>query len=136
MGTRRDDITSSQRAQIAIRALSPDRLWGTVSRLAEEYDVSRKTVYDIAAVGERALMAGLEPGPHGPSPVEKTVWVDRNRLVRSTVVLTEVGVSQRDVSFCLDELLDTELSTCWVNAELAMVDKIAARVNGQWEPMV
>ena len=134
MGTRRDDITSSQRAQIAIRALSPDRLWGTVSRLAEEYDVSRKTVYDIAAAGERVLMAGLEPGPHGPSPVEKTVWVDRNRLVRSTVVLTEVGVSQRDVSFCLDELLDTELSSSWVNAELAKVEKIAARINGQWEP--
>lgn len=134
MGTRRDDITSSQRAQIAIRVLSPDRLWGTVSRLAEEYDVSRKTVYDIAAAGERVLMAGLEPGPHGPSPVEKTVWVDRNRLVRSTVVLTEVGVSQRDISFCLDELLDTELSSSWVNAELAKVEKIAARVNGQWEP--
>ncbi len=134
MGTRRDDITSSQRAQIAIRALSPERLWGTVSRLAEEYAVSRKTVYDIAAAGERVLLAGLEPGPHGPAPVEKAVWVDRNRLVRSTVVLTEVGVSQRDVSLCLDELLDTEVSSSWVNAELAKVEKIAARVNGQWEP--
>ncbi len=134
MGARRDDITNSQRTQIAIRVLSPDRPWGTISRLAEEYDVSRNTVYNISAAGEWALMAGLEPGPHGPSPVEKTVWVDRNRLVRSTVVLTEVGVSQRDVSFCLDELLDTELSSSWVNAELAKVEKIAARVNGRWEP--
>ena len=134
MGTRRDDITSSQRAQIAIRVLFPDRLWGTVSQLAEEYAVSRKTIYDIAAAGERVLMAGLEPGPHGPAPVEKTIWVDRNRLVRSTVVLTEVGVSQRDISLCLDELLDTELSSSWVNAELAKVEQIAARVNEQWEP--
>lgn len=134
MGTRRDDITNSQRAQIAIRVLFPDRLWGTVSQLAEEYAVSRKTVYDIAAAGERALLAGLEPGPPGPAPVEKTIWVDRNRLVRSTVVLTEVGVSQRDISLCLDELLDTELSSSWVNAELAKVEQIAARVNEQWEP--
>jgi hypothetical protein len=64
------------------------------------------------------------------------VWVDRNRLVRGTVVLTEAGVSQRDVSLCLGELLDTELSPSWVNAELAKVEKTAAKTNGQWEPMV
>jgi hypothetical protein len=107
-----------------------------VSQLAEEYDISRQTVYKIAAVGERMLMTGLEPGPHGPTPTEKMVWVDRNRLVRGTVVLTEVGVSQRDVVLCLGELLDTELSPSWVNAELAKVEKTAARVNGRWEPMV
>ncbi len=134
MGARRDDIISRQRAQIAIQVLSPHRPWGAVSRLAEEYDISRKTVYDIAAAGERVLMTGLEPGPHGPAPVEKTVGVDRNRLVRGTVVLTEVGVSQRDVSLCLEELLDTQLSPSWVNAELAEVEKTAARVNGRWEP--
>jgi len=136
VGVRRDDITGSQRAQIAIRVLSPHRPWGTVSQLAEEYDISRQTVYTVAAVGERMLMTGLEPGPHGPTPTEKKVWVDRNRLVRGTVVLTEVGVSQRDVALCLEELLDTELSPSWVNAELAKVEKTAARVNGGWEPMV
>ena len=110
MGARRDDITSSQRAQIAIEVLSPYRSWGTVSRLAEEYKVSRQTVYEIAATGNRVLMTGLEPGPHGPQPAEKAIWVDRNRLVRGAVALTEVGISQRDVSFCLEELLDTVLS--------------------------
>lgn len=134
MGIRRNDITNIQRMQIAIQVLSPDRPWGTVSRLTEEYHVSRNTIYNISAAGKRALLAGLAPGPHGPAPIEKTVWVDRKRLVRSTVVLTEVGVSQRDVSLCLEELLDTELSSSWVNAALAQVEKIAARVNGQWEP--
>ena len=136
VGARRDDITSSQRAQIAIRVLFPHRPWGTVSQLAEEYDISRQTVYEIAAVGKRVLMTGLEPGPHGPQPDEKRVWMDRNRLVRGAVVLTEVGVSQRDVSLCLEELLDTELSPSWVNAELAKMEKAAAMVNGRWQPVV
>ncbi len=136
MGARRDDITSSQRAQIAIEVLFPHRLWGTVSRLAERYEISRQTVYEIAATGERVLVTGLKPMPHGPQPTEKVVWVDRNRLVRSTVALTEAGVSQRDVSFCLEEMLDTTLSPSWVNAELAQVETTAGLVNAQWQPTV
>lgn len=136
MGARRNDITSKQRTQIAIQVLSPGRPWGLVTRLAERHGISRKTVYDIAAVGKRVLMTELEPRGHGPTAAEKAVWVDRNRLVRSTVVLTEVGVSQRDVSLCLEELLDTKLSPSWVNAELAKLEKAAARINGQWEPRV
>jgi len=136
VGARRDDITSSQRAQIAIEVLSPCRSWGTVSRLAEAYKVSRQAVYEIAATGNRVLVTGLAPGPHGPQAAEKVIWVDRNRLVRGTVALTEAGVSQRDVSFCLEELLDTVLSPSWVNVELAKAEKTAGLVNGQWQPMV
>jgi hypothetical protein len=102
--------------------------------LAKEYDISRQTVYQVAAAGERALATGLEPGPHGPQAAEKTVWVDRNRLVRGTVVLTEVGGSQRNVSVCLDELLGTTMSPSWVNAELAKVEEAAAAVNERWRP--
>jgi len=136
VGARRDDITSSQRAQIAIEVLSPHRSWGTVSRLAEKCEISRQTVYEIAATGKRVLVTGLKPMPHGPRPTEKVIRVDRNRLVRGTVALTEVGVSQRDVSFCLEELLDTTLSPSWVNAELAQVETTAGLVNAQWQPAV
>jgi hypothetical protein len=136
VGIRRDDITSSQRAQIAIEVLSPHRLWGTVSSLADKHEISRQTVYEIAATGNRVLVAGMKPMPHGPPPTEKVVWVDRNRLVRGMVALTEAGVSQRDVSFCLEELLDTTLSPSWVNAELAQVETTAGVVNAQWQPTV
>ena len=136
MGARRDDITSSQRVQIAIEVLSPHRSWGTVSRLAAEYSISRQTAYRIAATGNRVLVTGLEPRPHGPQPAEKVIWVDRNRLVRGTVALAEAGVSQRDVSFCLEELLDTVLSPSWVNVELAKAERTAGLVNGQWRPTV
>jgi hypothetical protein len=76
----------------------------------------------------------LEPGPHGPCPAEQTIQVDRNRLVRDTLVLTEKGVSQRGISHCLEELLDTRLSASWVNKEFAKLEKLATLVNETWQP--
>jgi hypothetical protein len=134
MGARRDDIAGIQRAQIAIEVLHPHRPWGTVTRLARKYEVARKTIYDIGNAGERVLTMGLEPRPHGPQSAEKTIWVDRNRLVRGTVVLTEKGVSQRGVSFCLEELLDSRVSPSWVNVELAKVERKATAVNERLQP--
>jgi hypothetical protein len=136
VGARRNDIASTPRAQIAIEVLSPHRPWGTVTRLAQEYDLSRQTIYDIAAAGERVLTMGLMPGPHGPHPAEETIRVDRNRLLRGCAVLTGAGVSQRDVAVCLEELLDTRLSPSWVTGELAKVEEAAAAINGQWQPAV
>lgn len=136
MGARRDDITNSQRAQIAIEVLYPHRPWGTVSELAQRYEVSRKTIYDIAIAGERVLITGLEPGPHGPHPAGRTIWVDPNRLARGSVVLTGAGVSQRDVSVCLEELLDGKVSPGWVNAQVAKAEEKAAAVNKRWQPAV
>jgi hypothetical protein len=107
-----------------------------VVELAESYDVSRKTIYEIAGKGNQVLMAGLEPGPHGPQQAEKLIKVDRNRLVRGSVVLTAVGVSQRDVTICLEELLDTARSPSWVNGELAQVEEAAAAVNEAWHPQI
>lgn len=136
MGARRNDITSKQRAQIAVAVLYPDRPRGTVSKLAESHHVSRQTIYDIAEAGEQVLIAGLQPGPHGPQPEEKTVPVDRNRLVRGVVKLAEVGVSQRATVDCLTELLDTTVSPSWVNGELTQLEQAAAAVNARWQPTV
>jgi hypothetical protein len=136
MGARRDDISSTQRAQISIEVLACNRAWGKVVELAESYDVTRKTIYEIAGKGHQVLVAGMEPRPHGPQQAEKLIKVDRNRLVRGSVVLTEVGVSQRDVTICLAELLDTTRSASWVNAELGRVEKAAAAVNEAWEPQI
>ena len=91
MPTRRDDITSDQRAQIAIAMLAPGRVQGTVKQLSQSYVVSRQTVYNIAAKGEEVLRQGMQPGPHGPHWEEKTITVNANRLRRGSVVLTEVG---------------------------------------------
>jgi hypothetical protein len=136
MGTRRDDITGMERAQIAIEVMPAYRPRGLVTKLAQTHQVSRQTIYTIAAVGKTWLEAKMQPGPHGPCSPEKEVCVDQNRLKRSTVVLTEVGVSQRDIGFCLQEMLDTHLSASWVNAELSRREALAAAVNTIWQPNV
>lgn len=122
--------------QIAIEVLGKQREHGKVSELAQSYKVSRQTVYDIAAKGQQVLRSGLEPGPHGPSVGVKRIEVNRNRLARGSVVLSEVGVSQRDVCLCLEELLDTTLSPGWVNGVLAGAEKAAAKVNERWQPQI
>ena len=136
MGIRRDDIPGSQRAPIVIEALSPHRPHGTISRLAREHGVSRQTIYQMAAVGQARLTEALAPGRHGPHPPQTTISVDRNRLVRGSVVLTEVGVSQRDIPVCLEELLDTPVSPSWVNAQLAQLEAAAEKVNYSWRPAI
>jgi hypothetical protein len=135
VGARKDHITGMERAQIAMQVLAPKRDFGVVTKLAQEKGVSRQTLYAIAAAGKRVLQAGLEPGAHGPRPKEKVIRVDRNRLARSAVVLTEVGVSQRDIGLCLAEMLDSRLSPGWVNAELAQRETRAAVVNARWQPL-
>jgi hypothetical protein len=136
VGNRRNDITNQERVQIASTVLSAQRAWGAVTELAKQYALSRQTIYTIAAAGKRVLLRGLVPLPHGPQVQEATVRVDRNRLVRSVVALTEVGVSQRDIAFCLAEMLDTQVSAGWINGELAQVEERAAQVNAAWHPDV
>lgn len=134
MGARRDDISSQQRMQLALAVLAPQRPHGTVTRLAHQAGVSRQTLYTVAAMAERVLLTGLVPGPHGPQVTTSTLQVDRNRLLRSSLVLTEVGVSQRDVAFCLAEVLDTTVSVGWLHAALTQFEQAAATHNAAWQP--
>ena len=136
MGKRRDDITNEARAQIALGVLAPDRQYGEVTRLAEDHGVSRQTVYEMARKGAAVLLAGLTPGAHGPVPQPHDLNVDQNRLLRSIVVLTEAGVSQRDIEVCLTEMLDTRVSPAWVNGVVAQMEQRAAQVNADWQPEI
>lgn len=136
MGARRDDITVSDRVQIALKVLNPGRPAGTIPELERDYGLSRQSLYQIAEQGKQGLQAHLKPQGHGPQPVAKVVEVKRNRLVRSSLVLSEVGVSQRDVAYCLGEILDTSISYGWVNRELARLEEAARTVNEGWRPEV
>jgi hypothetical protein len=107
-----------------------------VTRLGEKYNLSRQTIYEIADKGEQVLLEGLTPGAHGPPGEEKVIQVNRNRLARSTAILTGEGVSQRGVRRCLAEMLDTELSVGWINGEVARAEAAAEEVNAQWQPAV
>src|SRR5262249_17331593 len=77
---------------------------------------------------------GLAPGSHGPALPTHTIQVDPNRLRRASLVLTEVGVSQRDVALCLAEMLDTTVSVGWLHSVLAHLEQAAAVQNAAWQP--
>jgi len=132
---RRDDIVAEQRAQIAVEILSPHRTWGSVTQLAQAYQVSRKTLYDIAEKGKKALEQALIPGSHGAQPRQKDVTVTKNHLKRSVLTLSEQGVSQRGVQACLSEMLDTNLSLGWVNGQLADLEACAQQINQELTPI-
>ena len=134
MGKRRDDIVAEQRVQIALEVLSPHRTWGSIPHLQRTYGLSRQGIYDIAAKGAHFLRAGMKAGAHGPQPNRHDVAVNRNRLQRSVLALTEAGASQRSVVACLAEVLDTRVSLGWVNGQLAQLETAAARINQQWQP--
>ena len=136
MGARRDDMPVEQRMQIALTVLASPRPHGAVTRLAATVGVSRQTLYAIATTAARVLRTGLVPGPHGPPLATPTIQVDRNRLLRGSVVLTEVGVSQRDIACCLAELLDTPVSVGWLHAALTQAEHAAADQNAAWQPSI
>jgi hypothetical protein len=123
-----------ERAQIAMEVMPSHRQHGVVSQLAREFEVSRQTIYTIAAVGKAVLSRAMEPGRHGAKISQKVMRVDREHVERSTVVLTRFGVSQRDIPICLEELLGTRRSSSWVNAQLAQREKVAAMINQEWQP--
>jgi hypothetical protein len=122
--------------QIVIEVLGLHRPHGLVTGLAQANGVSRQTIYDLAAKGRQVLQTGLQPGPHGPHWDDQPLTVDRNRWVRGSVVLTEAGVSQRDIVLCLGELLDTEASLGWVNGVLSQAEVAARTINQNWQPQV
>jgi hypothetical protein len=107
-----------------------------VSELAKHYQVSRQTIYTLAGRGKALLEQVMAPGAHGAQVKPQVVHVDRERVERGTVVLTACGVSQRDIPVCLKELLDTRLSSSWINAQLAQREGLAAAINQSWQPQV
>jgi hypothetical protein len=59
----REDISAYDRISVAQRVYDPERSWGTITRMAEEYALSRQSIYDIAG-RTRSL---FEPRPPGPT---------------------------------------------------------------------
>lgn len=134
MAARRDDIVAADRVQIATEMMSPYRPRGRVTQLAEMYQLSRQALYDIDAKGRDGLQQALVPGPHGPQARKQSVLVTKDRLQRSVLSLSEVGVSQRDVTMCIAEMLDTPISLGWVNGELSDLEAQAQQVNDHLQP--
>lgn len=125
----RPDVTLSDRLRIAQRFYAPDRPWGTVSSLAQEYALSRQSIYDITQ-RVAVLFAPRKPGPV-PKPrcpadlsgsplsatAESRTPAEEKRL-RNRLILTATfpgGVPLRPLAEILKTALVSECSetTMW-----------------------
>jgi hypothetical protein len=111
------------RALVGTLVNQPNRTWGLVTELAHTLEVSRETIYTIAArIREGVLVHpnGRRPAPRKPpAPVASapaTVQVTSNRIKRT--VLTNVlpgGMTIRPQIESLKVALDTQRSEGWIS---------------------
>jgi hypothetical protein len=134
VGPRRDDITGWDRAQMALQCWAAGKRDGTRQRLAQEYQITRRTVYNIEQKAREVLPAALEPGRHGPAPWPHSVEVTREHLIRSVLVLYRSGVSQRKTQDCLEQMLGAHPALGWVSERLSELADRATEINAQWSP--
>ncbi len=116
----RPDVTLADRLEIAGRFWDPERPWGEVSRLAEEYSLSRVTIYSIAARIALFIqphlpgpVAGLKPALSDPEPAviltdEGQIWSKEEvERLRGRLILTGLfpgGVTMRPLEDILAEI--------------------------------
>jgi len=129
----RSTMSLDARITIATHMLMPERPYGQASQLARQYQVSRQTVYDLAAKARHALETALTPRS-GPTPSGTTLTVTSVRLERAVVTLSLLGVSERDSLIALDELLDTRRSVGYIAQVLRRAEQLAAARNLKLTP--
>lgn len=94
----RPDITLYDRLQIAACFWHPERTWGTVTSLAQQYGTSRQTIYQIARQAKEGLSAASagpkcrSPQTHTkhPSPPIPVGAVDAHNDIRARIILTSL----------------------------------------------
>jgi len=137
MGNRRDDITGTQRTQIALACLAATgKRDGTIQQVAQAHGISRQSVHYIVRRAGAVLPAALEPGPHGPTPLSHQLDVTRGHLRRSVMVLLDCRVPERLMPYCLEQLLAHRPSLGWVSGQVRDLARRAAQVNEAWTPSV
>jgi hypothetical protein len=146
---RRPDVTLADRLEIAWRFWDEERLWGTPVRLAEQYDLSRTSIYDIAhriapffqarspgpVAGLKKLISGVEAVSFPPTNGQ--IWSKEGvERLRSRLVLTSLlpgGVTMRPLEDILAEVPGASCSdtTIWrqVNQDGGKAVEILGAVN-------
>jgi len=145
----RPDVTLFDRLDIARRCWDPERSWGEVIRLTEEYDLSRRSIYDIKdrialffrphlpgpVAGLKQLSSGVAAAV--PPAGEGEVWSDE-AVMRLTgrLILTAVfpgGATMRPLEDILAEVpqVGCSDSTIWrkVNQAGAKASQILQQVD-------
>jgi hypothetical protein len=112
--------------------LDPSRSWGLVTQLAEEYQVSRKFLYEQRDKAGAVLLTTLAAQAPGPKPASGMLAVDTDHLRRSIVTLgTAMPGSVRNIQACLELVLETRRSIGFISQTLKQAGEAASQQNRQ-----
>lgn len=124
------NLDGSTRCKLALAMLNPGRVWGEATALAQQYQVSRKFLYDLQAKARPALAQVLAPQTPGPKAVSAGLVVDRALLQRAMVVLsTVVPGTIRGIQLALDLLFGQSRSVGYIQQTVQQAGARAALKN-------
>lgn len=128
---RLSELDLSTRVSLAREMLQPipEREWGRVTELAQDYGVSRAFLYQLRDRALNGLSSGLEPRQPGPRPLAEQLVIDRDLIRRAIVVLPLLKGTVRDIQQGLELLLGVQRSTGYISQTLTAAGQQAARVN-------
>lgn len=119
MPFQREDITLGERVKIVATLIDKRGEYGVVSRLAQDYRLSRQSLYTLLGRGQEVLIQSLGARPPGRLPPTGTLIVNKNGLDRAIVTLTVAGhASLEGVQTCLEEVFDVHRSIGYISTVL------------------
>ncbi len=135
----RPDVTPYDRVEIACRYLAPNRPWGEVTKMAQEYTLSRVTIYAIIL---RVLLC-LQPDLPGPGigltaakEVVHFLSAAEAEQLRGRIILTGIfpgGGTMRSLEDMVDEVpgITASATTIWrlVNQKGAEANTILQKID-------
>lgn len=120
------EIDLSTRLALATRMLDPHREWGEVTKLARQYNVSRKFLYAQRAKAEQALQAALQPKQPGRREAVGKLEIDRDFLRRvALVMVTAVPGSMRGIQVAMELLFGKHRAMGWISERLQELGRAA-----------
>lgn len=119
-------IDLSMRMELAYQMLDPNREWGRVSKMAEEYAVSRKFLYGLQGKVQLVALDILSPQQPGPKPKSEELEVDQDMIRRAILTLaTAIPGSVRGIQTAMELLLNTHRSVGFISQTLQELGRSA-----------
>ena len=124
---RLEHLDLSTRIKLAVIMLSPFRPWGEVTRLADEYGVSRKFLYGLRDKALAAITMGLLPQKPGRKANSNVLKVDGDFIRRAIAVfLSVVPGTVRTIQLLLELLFGVHRSVGTISQTAKELGQAAA----------
>lgn len=118
-----------QRFSVGVQMLAPDRPWGLVTQLSQQYNVSRTRLCEIRATLWAASVVALRPGEAGRPAQPTVLQVDKSLIDRTIAVLPLLKGSVRDIRLGLELILGVSRSVGYISETLRAAGAQATAAN-------